>query len=399
MQPIRKPFLVLGTLATKQREMDYLCDCLSRMGHAIRVQDLSLGRYAGPLDGSEEKKIKAMEITVRAVMSEIAPSVSQQIYAGIIAMGGGVGTWLACRIMRQLPDDLPKIMLSTLPFDPRDVIGGSTIVVVPSIVDILGLNPILRAQIERAAALLTGWAVRPAPSRPSAGNLIGITALGITTPAVNSAREFLESRGYEIAAFHANGAGDDAFERFAAGRTFCAVLDMTPGALTSKLFGGEARHRLPRMQAAGSAGIPQVIVPGGLSLVSRGPLEGLSPEDLARPHYRQNIMFTHVRLDRAQMRQVGEVMAGRLNQSVGPTAVVIPQQGFSSEDRQGGAIYDPEANQAFVDVLAASLRNDIRLHLIDAHINTDRFATAACRILLNLSGAGLKAIARESDHD
>ena len=399
MHPIRKPFLVMGTLATKQREIDYLCDCLKRMGHEIRVRDVSLARYAGCLDGREESKIRAMELTARAVMSEVAPLISQQIYAGVIAMGGGVGTWLAGRIMQHLPDDLPKIILSTLPYDPREVIGSSTTVVVPSIVDILGLNPILKAQIERAAALLTGWAGRPASPQRSAGHVVGITALGITTSAVNSARAFLEARGYEVAAFHANGVGDDAFERFTAKGMFCAVLDLTPSALTSQLFGGVARHTASRLEAAGRAGIPRVIVPGGLSLVSRGPLEGLGPDDLARPHYRQNLMFTHVRLDQAQMRQVAEVVAARLNPSAGPVAVVIPLHGFSSEDRPGGAIHDPEANQAFVETLAANLRAHIRVHLIDAHINTDHFAEAACKILLDLSGAGDNTFPGESDHE
>jgi uncharacterized protein (UPF0261 family) len=395
MQQARKTFLAMGTLTTKQREMDYLCACLTRMGQMVRVQDLSLERYIQHLDGSGESKIAAMEKTVGVVLSEILPLVYQHTFAGIIAMGGGVGTWLAGRIMRQMPDSLPKIMLSTLPFDPREVIGSSNIVIVPSIVDILGTNPVLQAQIHQAAALLTGWADRAASPQSAADNVIGMTALGITTPAVSYARAFLESQGYDIAAFHANGTGDDAFERFTAQGTFCAVLDMTPSALTSHLFGGVARCTLARMEAAGRVGIPQVVVPGGICLVSRGPLESLRAEDRARPHYRQNVMFTHVRLDRAQMRQTGAVMAAKLNQAVGPTAVVIPRQGFSSEDRMGGAIFDPEGNQAFVDELAASLRIDIRVHPIDAHINTDKFAKAACTILMELMGVGVKAIQRK----
>jgi uncharacterized protein (UPF0261 family) len=396
MQPARKPFLVMGTLFTKQHEMDYLCACLTRMGHTVRVQDLSLEHYVPHLDGSGESKIAAMEKTLRVVLSEILPLVSQHTFAGIIALGGGVGTWLAGRIMRQMPDALPKILLSTLPFDPREVMGSSNIVVVPSVVDILGLNPILRAQIQRAAALLTGWAGLPVSPQTAASNVIGMTALGITTPAVNSARAFLEAQGYEIAAFHANGSGDDAFERFTAQGTFCAVLDMTPSALTSHLFGGVARCTLPRMEAAGHMGIPQVVVPGGISLVSRGPLESLGSEDRARPHYRQNLMFTHVRLDRAQMQHVGEVMAAKLNQSLGPTAVVVPLQGFSSEDRQGGAIYDPEGNRAFLDALGKKLREDICVHSIEAHINTDQFAAATSKILLDLLGVGAKTIQGKS---
>ncbi len=396
MPRIPKPFLAMGTLATKQREMDYLCACLTRRGYEVRVQDLSLEQYVPHLDGSGESKIAAMETTVRMVLSEILPLVSLGTFAGIIAMGGGVGTWLAGRILRQMPHALPKVLLSTLAFDPREVIGSSNIVIVPSIVDILGLNPILRAQIQRAAALLTGRAGRPAPPRSPNRKVIGMTALGITTPAVNSARMFLESRGYEIAAFHANGTGDDAFEDFTARQTFCAVLDMTPSALTSHLFGGVARCTRPRMEAAGRIGIPQVVVPGGICLVSRGPLESLGTQDRARPHYRQNPMFTHVRLDHAQMRQVGEVMAVKLNQSLGPTAVVVPLQGFSCEDRQGGVIHDPEGNQAFIDTLGQRLRKDIPVYPINAHINTNDFATAACTVLLDLPGADVKAIQRES---
>jgi uncharacterized protein (UPF0261 family) len=64
--------------------------------------------------------------------------------------------------------------------------------------------------------------------------------------------------------------------------------------------------------------------------------------------------------------------------------VAVPNQGFSPADRRGKALYDPEADQAFVEVLREDLKPSVRIIEVDAHINDELFARQAVRLLCEL---------------
>jgi uncharacterized protein (UPF0261 family) len=82
-------------------------------------------------------------------------------------------------------------------------------------------------------------------------------------------------------------------------------------------------------------------------------------------------------------------MATKLNRARGPTAVVIPGRGFSPGNREGRALYDPEADRAFIDALSRNIRPPIRLLEVDAHINDAAFAENAANVLGQLMGVSL----------
>jgi uncharacterized protein (UPF0261 family) len=50
----------------------------------------------------------------------------------------------------------------------------------------------------------------------------------------------------------------------------------------------------------------------------------------------------------------------------------------------GGAFYDPTADQAFIDALQSDLNPEIPVRLVPEHINTEAFAQAAVDELLAL---------------
>ncbi|UCF91715.1 MAG: Tm-1-like ATP-binding domain-containing protein [Desulfobacterales bacterium] len=391
--------VIVGTLDTKGPEIAFLRDCLHQLGCRTRVVDIGL--LAPPafaadisrevvaarmdttverlLAGSQER-VAAMTLMARGVNGLLADWLEASEVAGVIAVGGGVGTWVGTTVMRALPIGLPKIMVSTLPFDIRPQLGAKDIVVFPSVADILGLNPTLRTVLRNAAAALAGMAALPRLPATSK-KVIGMTGMGITTPAVLASRKFLEEGGVEVTSFHTNGRGGSVFEEWIQMGMFSGVLDLTTHEITSRIFNGIALAEETRLETAAKQGVPQVVGPGGLDVISRGPVETLDANDRRRPHYRHSPFFTHVRISPEGMRAVAATVAQKMNLSRAPTVFAIPLQGFSEQSRSGGAVCDPVADEAFVVTLKQRLRQDIRVVEIDAHINDEAFARRACALL------------------
>jgi uncharacterized protein (UPF0261 family) len=404
---MKKYLVILGTLDTKGPETAFLRDCLQSLGWETRVIDAGLlSPPTFPPDVTREEvaqragttikalvpphgdKVEAIESMARGIALLLNDWLSAGEVAGVIGLGGGVGTWLATQVMQSLPLGLPKVVVSTVPFqDIRPLLGTKDIVVFPSVADILGLNPLLRMILRHAAASLAGMAnlsPAPIPARPK--KVIGATGLGITTPVLMSSKRILEKQGFEMTCYHATGYGGRAFEEGIGSGMFSAVLDLTTHEITNQLFKGVAIAGPDRLETAGRTGIPQVVAPGGVDVISRGPVDTLRPAERKRPHYRHSPFFTHVRVSRKEMRQVAEVMAGKLNLGQGPAAVVIPLQGFSDRNRPGDLFYDPEAEGAFLSTLKKRLNPGVRVVEVDAHINDDRFASKACDLLTEMMG-------------
>lgn len=395
--------VIIATLDTKGAEVAFLRDCLQGFGWRTKVIDGGLlgppafqpdvcrealaaraGKRVEALLSEGKDKVAAVETMALGITQYLMEWLERGEVAGVIGLGGGVGTWLGTSVMRSLPLGLPKVMVSTMPFhDIRPLIGTRDIVLFPSIADILGLNPLLRTVLRNAASALAAMASLP-QKEESAKQVIGSTSLGITTPAVLASRRILEKRGYEMACYHANGYGGRAFEEGATLGMFAAVLDLTTHELTNQLFHGTGLAGENRLEAAGRKGIPQLVAPGGIDVLSKGPIETLSPEERKRPHYRHSPFFTHVRLSPDEMRQVGEVMARKLNRSRGPVTVAVPLRGFSDRDRPGDFFYDPEADRAFLSALQGELHRRHRIVEIDAHINDEAFAERACDLLFEM---------------
>ena len=93
---------------------------------------------------------------------------------------------------------------------------------------------------------------------------------GVTTPCVTRARERLEERGYEVLVFHATGTGGRAMEALVDAGYLRGVLDVTTTELCDELVGGVLSAGPDRLEAAGRAGLPQVVSLGALDMVNFG---------------------------------------------------------------------------------------------------------------------------------
>src|SRR6185312_9716759 len=82
-------------------------------------------------------------------------------------------------------------------------------------------------------------------------------------------------------------------------------------------------------------------------------------------------------------------IAGRLNQCEGEVRVLLPMGGVSALDAPGQPFWDPAADAAMFETLAAELKQTDRrkLRRIPYHINHPEFAQAAVGEFLAISPA------------
>ena len=126
-----KYVIIIGTLDTKGPEIVFLRDQLQVLGCKTRVVDVGLvsspsydadvsqeevrNRAHADVEAllkGEEGKIKAMEAMADAAISLMEEWLTSKEIAGVVALGGGLGTWVGMKVMRELPLGLPKIMIS-----------------------------------------------------------------------------------------------------------------------------------------------------------------------------------------------------------------------------------------------------------------------------------------------
>lgn len=146
---------------------------------------------------------------------------------------------------------------------------------------------------------------------------------------------------------------------------------------------GYCDHPIGEHGAAGRKGIPQVVVPGSIDFIVTGPASSLPPKYRNRKYLAHNPSITLVRTSSEEMKNIGRVMASKLNGAKGPTIVMIPLRGFSYPNRKGETLYDEEGNQAFIKILKENLKG-IQVIEIDAHINDCEFANEAARTMKKL---------------
>ncbi|MFZ1880600.1 MAG: Tm-1-like ATP-binding domain-containing protein, partial [Gaiellaceae bacterium] len=130
-----------------------------------------------------------------------------------------------------------------------------------------------------------------------------------------------------------------------------------------------------RLEAAGAAGLPQVVSLGALDMVNFGPRETVPPAFEGRNLYVHNPTVTLMRTTAAECAELGRTIGRKLAAATGPTVVFVPLGGVSMIDVAGQPFHDPEADAALVAGLKETL-GDTELHELSENINDPAFATA-----------------------
>ncbi|HEY3688086.1 MAG TPA: Tm-1-like ATP-binding domain-containing protein [Streptosporangiaceae bacterium] len=307
---------------------------------------------------------------------------------GVLGVGGNQGTSIAATAMRELPIGLPKLIVSTVASgNVRGFVGDSDIVMMFSVADLLGgPNIVTSGVLRRAAGALAGMiGTTDATSYGAARPQIAVTAFGNTHAAVTCAIAHLNRAGYDTVPFHASGASGSAMERLIDAGMFAGVLDLTTHELLAELFPADIYTpvRPGRLTAAGRAGIPQVVAPGGLEYHCFAAADTIPSALRDRAVHHHNPNNTNVRATAEELTRVAAALAERLNGAAGPVTVLVPGRGWSEVGSPGGVLHDPAANRAFTDTLRGALGDHVTLRELDLTINDPGFAAAASAALLD----------------
>jgi uncharacterized protein (UPF0261 family) len=365
--------VLIGTVETKRAALDHLAAALAAQGLEVEVIDLSLaaGRV---LDGAQ--KLAAMAARGSAVAADLAAR--SDAFDVALGIGGGTGSEIVLAALRGLPARFPKLLVTTLAFDPRPALADSAITIVPTLCDIEGMNALLAQALDRAAAMAAALARLPAPA-PRAGAAVAVSALGATGAAAAEIVRLLTAAGREAVVFHANGYGGAAMARFLAEGGAGGVIDLCTHELGRLRLAGAHVPMPDRFTAAPH--LPRVVLPGALNILGLGALDTLTADQRARPHYRHSALFTHVQLTASEMADQAAALAAELNRLTGPCTVILPMGGFSHQDRPGGPVEAPALR-----VLAAEvLERDARAYAVTRlphHIDDPAVARAAVAALL-----------------
>lgn len=377
--------VLLATVETKREEIAFFSDALARLGVKAQIIDISLSSHGEVWDGA--RKLAAMEETAETAIRAIHDKLDSGEIRTLVGLGGGTGGEIILRILRKMPFAFPKMLITTLPFDPRFALADNSIILVPTIADICGLNACLRQIFHNAAAMVYGLCTTPAnAAHVSDTPSIGVTALGATGRAASHLVEQLRHQGHEATVFHANGFGGAAFARFASHGALKAVIDMTSHELTRVLFAGAHIDMPTRFTAAARAALPQVVLPGGLNFLGLGELALLPSRFLERSHYQHSGYFTHVKLTHEEMDVVARVLMNYLNAAQRPVDLIIPMGGFSHQDAPGGAIEDVSLREVFAKTAHEQAAGNVRITQLPHHINDPETAAAATQALAKALG-------------
>jgi uncharacterized protein (UPF0261 family) len=279
--------------------------------------------------------------------------------------------------MQALPVGVPKLMVSTMAAgDTRDYVGATDVCLMASVTDVAGVNSISARILANAAAAMAGMVQAPAVELGDERPLIGATMFGVTTPSVTRAREELESRGYEVLTFHATGTGGRAMEALVEGGFLRGVLDVTTTELCDELVGGVLSAGPDRLEAAGRAGLPQVVSLGALDMVNFGARDTVPPQFESRNLYVHNPSVTLMRTTPEECAELGRRIARKLSAARGPVALFVPLGGVSMIDAEDQPFHDPKADEALFSALRENLGSNVEVHEMDNNVNDPEFATA-----------------------
>jgi uncharacterized protein (UPF0261 family) len=302
-------------------------------------------------------------------------------------MGGGGGTSIITAAMKGLPVGVPKVCVSTMASgNTSPYVGDKDIVLVPSIVDVAGINRISRIIFTRAAGAICGMVDSVPVAQKDDKPVIAATMFGNTTECVNMCREALGAAGYEVLVFHATGTGGRTMESLVAEGLVDGVLDITTTEWADEFAGGIMSAGPDRFRAMGERGVPHLIVPGCVDMVNFGPMDSVPQKykDAKRLFYQWNPAMTLMRTNIDENQRMGMIFAHRANESKGPVAFLIPLRGVSILDGDGQPFCDRAADKAMFDAIKANLRKDIPLVEMDVNINDPKFAAQAVGMMLEM---------------
>lgn len=404
----RKGIAVVVNLDTRGGDIAFVKDLIAGRGHEAIFLDFSMeepppfpgdirteevaARGGMPIEIVREKYRSDREAATRNQIAGAAAILEELVAAGrvhgVIGIGGGTATLVATSIMKRLPFGMPKLMASPMAAHPAYIdkyVGTHDITMHHTVLDVVKMNPLLEAQIVNAVGAICGMVEMTRGTRFVFDKpCVAVSSFGFGEMAVQSAVTLLEEAGFTPIVCHAQGKGDRAMEDMIRAGAFQAVLDLCIGGVMENLYGGNRDPGPDRLLGAVGAGIPMVLAPCGLDILSYGGRPDMLEKTKDRVQYVQDALRVQVRTTADELRHAADVIAERLNRARGPWTFLVPLRGWSSLDREGRPIYDPAADAVFAARLRARLDDPSHLREVDLHLYTPEFARVAVDELVRL---------------
>jgi len=420
------PIAIIGMLDEREEALKIIKGRIEERGHKTLLIDISIGTGAivsalkadvecgdvvamagGTIDEVRgmlaKERDKATALVAEGLKKKLESLHKAGQLEGVIAIAGMTGTFLTLTAMKVLPFGVPKLLISSVAAMPAyagrlaEFFGLRDITVMNTVVDTVGMNLLVRTLAENGANAISGMvearrAAAPADRKPS----IAVTEFGFCDKGAHYVREMLE-KDYEMVSFHAQGLGDRAAVELVGQGLFKAFIDLVPAGFSEYRFGGNRASGPNRLDAAKDLPMPYILSPCGFDMISCGPIERRDKGDplwvsrklAERKLLLQDAMRVQARTSPEEMEETANAVAEKLNGYAYKPMVkfVIPRKGFSSLSVEGGALYDPASDEAFVGALKKSLDPGIKVFEVDSDINSREFAGAVANALSEALGA------------
>jgi uncharacterized protein (UPF0261 family) len=391
---------VAGTCDTKGEEIAFLRDLIVAAGQPVIIVDLGTHAPSIRPDITAEAVAALHPDGPGAVLGGTDRGVAvagmglafanwcrdnAALVSGMIAVGGGGGTSIACHGLRELPYGVPKLMISTLASgDTAPYVGTSDIIMVPSVTDIAGLNRLSRVILSNAANALVGAVNAPPPATDAGLPALGLTMFGVTTPCVTAIANHLRA-SHDCLIFHATGIGGRAMERLLDQGLLSGLIDITTTEIADLLSGGVLPALPDRLDVVARTRAPWVGSVGALDMVNFWAPSTVPERYRDRLFYHHNPNVTLMRTTPDENEAMGRWIGEKLNACTGPVRLLIPEKGVSALDIEGGPFWNPDADAALFQALRTTITNPARILSLPLHINDPAFAKAAADTFLSLT--------------
>lgn len=399
-----KTVVIVGTMDTKGEQILFVKQLIEKLGHKAIIMDTST-RGSSPINvditcdeitraaGAPIEEIRRMkEIQkIRSLMIEGATKKAKELHHvgkldGILSLGGAGAAAIGTAIMKALPFGIPKLMVSSaagMEAYAAKWLGTGDIMMMNTLVDLAGLNEMVKNVLTRAVGSICGMVEVTQFSSlsdllSSKGNpLIAMTEDGSCEKCGSYVREALEQRGYEVITFHAQGLGDRAMEELISKGFFDGVVDIAVTGVSDELWEGNRPGGPDRLEMAGRRGIPTVLSPNGLTVTGAGPTRKNSQKYASRSRiYKLDELRAATRYNGDELMINARTVATKLNKAKGPVKFFIPLRGFSGWEAPGSILYDPHEDMIFVNELKRCLKPEVEVIEIDANLEDEQFAQA-----------------------
>jgi len=394
-----KTIVILGTIDTKGEQLQFLKKKIEVRGHAALIMDLSMGAvpsFPGDIPAAEVARIAghsiedlvarrnrsaSTDVMIAGAQQKVLELLSKREIDGIVALGGATMALIGSRVMSKLPFGIPKVIATpaAMPTYIAEWFGAMDIVVMQVIMEFAGMNNLLTAVLTQVAGAISGM-VQESPHYSTLGlpyPSVAITQMGFNEQCALEVKRLLEEKGYNVYPFHANGISDRSMERLIAQGYLDGLIDIVPAGLIEELFQGNRAAGMERLDAPIERGMPLVLAPSTFNVTGCGPTRRMKERFINRSRILKidEIRFM-TRYEPDEMRQGARLYAEKLNRAKGPVKFLVPLKGWSSIDKPGSVLYNPEEDRAFVDELKAYLKPEIQIEELDCNLEDREFAHA-----------------------